>query len=80
MNLQEFNILFITYFQKELLIVKNDHFSPTTLTFLTLCWYSANDVTPKCYYTSVISFLLNGFITLMHRVLCDTITNFLFYL
>jgi hypothetical protein len=33
--------------------------------------YSANDVTSKCYYTSVISFLLNGFITLLRRVLCD---------
>jgi hypothetical protein len=33
--------------------------------------YSANDVTSKCYYTSVISFLLNGFITLPRRGLCD---------
>ena len=43
----------------------------------TLCLYSADDVTSKRYYDSdytrlsVISFLLNGFITLLHRVLCD---------
>jgi hypothetical protein len=35
--------------------------------------YSANDVTSKCYYTSVISFLLNGFITLLRSGLCDKI-------
>ena len=38
---------------------------------LTLCLYSANDVTSKCCYTSVISFLSHGFITLLRRVLCD---------
>ena len=58
-NLHEFNILFITYTPKEL--------------FLTLCLYSENDVTSKCYYTSVISFLLNGFITLLLRVICDNL-------
>ena len=36
-------------------------------TLLTLCLYS----TSKCYFTSVISFLLNGFITLLHHVLGD---------
>ena len=36
MNLHEFNILFITHPKKELLIVKNDHFSPTRL------FYKAN--------------------------------------
>ena len=44
--------------------------------FLTLCFYSANDVTSKWYYTtlSVISFkILNGFITLLYHVLCDNI-------
>ena len=34
---------------------------------LMICLYIAL----KCYYTSVVSFLLNGFITLLHRVLCD---------
>ena len=32
--------------------------------FLTLCLYSANDVTSKWYYTSVISFIFHGLITL----------------
>jgi hypothetical protein len=36
---------------------------------------SANDVTSKGYYTSVISFLLNAFITLLRRNLCDKVTN-----
>ena len=69
----EFNILFITYSQKELLITKSIIFSPTRLkcsALLTLILYSANDVTSKCYYTSVTSFLLNCFITLMNRILC----------
>ena len=77
-NLYELNILFIIYSQKELLIVKSDHFSRhaynVTLTFsalLTLYLYGANDVTSKYYYSSVVSFLLNGFISLLHRVLCD---------
>ena len=56
MNLHKFNILFITYFQNELLIVKNDHISPTphnvTRVFDTV-FYSANDVTSKCYYTYI---------------------------
>jgi hypothetical protein len=38
--------------------------------------YSANDVTSKFYYTSVILFYLNGFITLLRRGLCDN----MFYL
>jgi hypothetical protein len=33
--------------------------------------YSANDVMSKCYFTSVISFLLNGFLTLLPSGLCD---------
>ena len=36
---------------------------------LMLCLYSVNDVTSKCYYTSVISFLLNGFFTLQQGFL-----------
>ena len=40
---------------------------------LTLCLYSLNDVISKCYYTSVISFLLNGYITLLLHVLCDKV-------
>ena len=35
--------------------------------------YSTNDVMTKWYYSSVISHLLNGFITLMRRVLCDNV-------
>ena len=54
-----------------------------TLAFLMLilrtlfmpCLNSANDVTPKCYYTSVILVLLNGFITLLHHVLCNKMTS-----
>ena len=38
---------------------------------LSLCLYSANAVMSKCYYTSVILILLNGYITLLHHVLCD---------
>ena len=71
MNLHEFNILFITYSQKELLIVKKTIFHrhtynvmPMFSVLLTLCLYSANEVTSECYYTSVKSFLLHGFITL----------------
>ena len=84
MNLHEFNILFIimittiTYSLKELLIVKKIIFHQHSYyimlmlsTLLTLCLYSANNITSKYYYTSVISFLLNGFITLLHHVLCD---------
>ena len=40
---------------------------------LTLYLHSANDFTSKCYYTSVILFLLHGFITCLHCVLCDNI-------
>ena len=78
MNLHEFNILLITYHQKELLIIKKDHFHRHTYyitlllsTLLTLRLYSTDDVTSNWYYTSVISFLLHSFITLMHRVVCD---------
>ena len=42
---------------------------------LTLCLYNANDVTSKSHYSSVISFLLNGFITLLRCVLCDKLLN-----
>ena len=35
--------------------------------------YSSNDVIYDVIYTSVLSFLLNGFITLMHHVLSDKI-------
>jgi hypothetical protein len=40
--------------------------------------HSTNDVTSKCYYTSVISFLLNGFITFLRRGLCDK-NKYVFY-
>ena len=69
MNMHIINILFITYRPKE-----NRSFFTEPIMFsalLTLCLYSTNDVTSKFYYTSVISFLLNGFITLLRRVLCD---------
>jgi hypothetical protein len=33
----------------------------TLARFNAMFMYDANDVTLKCYYTSVISFLLNGF-------------------
>ena len=68
--------------QRELLIVKKLSFSfqrhayyitPMFSTLLTICLYSANDVTSKWSYTSVILFLLHGFITLLHRALCDKI-------
>ena len=65
-------------FPKIILIVKRSIFHQQAynvmLTFsalLMLCLYNANDIMSKCYYTSVISFLLNGFITLLHRILCD---------
>jgi hypothetical protein len=35
--------------------------------------YNANGVTSKCDNTDVISFVLNGFITLPRRGLCDNI-------
>ena len=41
------------------------------IALLTLCLYSINDITSKLYYTSAISFLLHGFITLVHCVSCD---------
>ena len=44
-----------------------------TDTLLTLCLYSANDVTSKWHYTSIISFLLHDFVTLLHGVLCDNL-------
>ena len=69
----EFDILFITYSQKELLIVKkiifHRHAYNVTLKFsavLKLYLYSANGVTSKCYYTSVMPFFLFGFNTLLH--------------
>ena len=76
-NLHEFNVLFITYHHtKRTLNCKKDHFhrhayniTQMFSALLTLCLYSANDVTSKCYYTSVISFLLHGFITLRFYVI-----------
>ena len=56
MNLHEFNILSITYPQKTLKNCKKILFFTDTT---------------NCYYTSVILFLLNGFITLLYHVLCD---------
>ena len=73
MNLHKFNILLITYPQKSSLVNFYRHAYIVTLmlsALLTIWLYSANDVTLKCYYTSVILFLLNGFITLLHSVLC----------
>ena len=62
MNLNECNILFIEYHKKTLF--HRLLFSAS----LTVSLYSANDVTSKFYYTSVITFLLNGCITLLLRV------------
>ena len=39
--------------------------------FLCYVCICVNDVKSKSYYTSVISFLLNGFITLQHCVLYE---------
>ena len=43
-----------------------------------LSLYLYNDVTSKRYYTrlSVLYILLNDFIKLMHRILCDSIVLF----
>jgi hypothetical protein len=43
----------------------------TSARFNAMFIYKENDVKSKCYYTSVISFLLNGFITLLRHGLCD---------
>ena len=82
-NLHEINILFITYFPKRTLNCKrmitfHRQTCNVTLMFsvlLTLYLHSINGVKSKCYYTivcyytSVISFLLNGFITPLRRVI-----------
>ena len=75
LNLHNFNMLFIKYPQKILLTVKYNHFywhaenvkimfSTLFMLFVLHKWCDI-----KCYYTSVILFLLNGFITLLHSML-----------
>ena len=82
MNLHKFNILFNTLYsqKKKTLNCKKRSFFHQTFNvmlmfclLLMLCLYNTNDVTSKCYYTSVISFSLHGFITLLHHVLCDVV-------
>jgi hypothetical protein len=54
-----------------------DSVTLTLARFNAIFLYSANDVTSKCYYNSVISFLLNGFSTLLRRGLYDKYTLFI---
>jgi hypothetical protein len=78
LNLHKYNILFITYSKRERFTAKMSSFHwrtySVTLTlarFNAIFIYDANDITSKCYYTSVISFLLHGFITLLCCSLYD---------
>ena len=75
MNLHEFNVLFITYPLKtsKLLKKKKDHrhaynVKQTYNAHLTLCLYSANEVTSKLLYTRVISFLAAKASKSLHQV------------